>query len=1231
MFDFSDLQIPPPKTWQHFESLCRDLWAEIWCFPDTKKHGRRGQAQQGVDFYGRPNSGARWAAVQCKGKNNYTDKKVTEDEFNAEVKKALDFEPPLKEFTLATTGPRDAKIQKLARIITTRHVTNGLFSVEVVAWEDIVELLEGHPTVLEKYYPQLAGSLLKLKHIECFASEIKDTIGGDLSSIRRQVKKESASLRAVLLQHQQTSQMATTIDDTSILQALRRIEESLAATTANSKANSQTVEVLPPDKQRTLGLIATSMFDGTDASHKKFLPDVPWERDIRFLRRKGVLDSKRGVLTVPPRITRSLLSSEEFKVSLHQEWLKALTPFKRHPDVAAEISWHLLRLGEHWKSVEVFIDLASWGKPSRWEQVFCDCILAYRKKEMLKRFTPDQRIRLLHACVQYLINCDRSEEALPICGELRSFSKRHSNNWGVVQSYLKAAEAFELVEDDAKAERNLRQAVEIAQVSGDKAILAAANYSLANHLGEDSPAESLALLAECVKLHRETDDLQAAVDALISSGVVSSKHGELEAGSNWFRDAAENAKSIGYVHGESLAKLNLGILEVEREEYTVALNLFLESRKIAEPGRYLNNVADAFAYEGVALNRMERYKAAQSAFEKAFEIREGNEHWDQALSALNNVGAMLLSRQKATAGRTKLREAYKLAVEHRLEFWTYHCQLNIAVSFLQCDKDPRRAASYLKKAAKAEEARAACTTAGQLWQDRMFLLIEYGGRRVDIDDAYQSALRCFKQDWGSIATLHEGAFTKYREKGGVDAAIQILRELATQAEKEKDLETHGRALAQLGACLMEQDRMDEVERLLLEAIRDGRKSKCALLHVFLGNAGEYYGRISNSTKAAHFFSQASTEAIIQGDFESAFVSTRSQAFALGDAVDFDKSESAVKEFCGKAKQSKEWSFYVQGLELIGDLSWWRNRPKTAEHQYRRALGAAVKYDTRDAEASVRLEYAKALRYNGEPQAALACLQDYQALFDADLLEHEYHSAIAGIYETLGQKRAERRHRTLALEKAIESGDSESIADSAWAMSDVYEERGKLDQSVNAIELSLQHEPDDERRVCIMMKRLAILLRLRRKKAIKRAFDDIQSLATKNSFLSELVDAHVWVGDFSADNGESLLSAFKHYLAADYYAYAVGVMTVGEVEAHMLHRLSLIKANDRHRQIRRLQTNCRNWMENDLGVKLSDEAIAAMLMPFRVAQRLSFLATNWQQVSDEEFDRILDEELPSDVA
>lgn len=55
MSNLSNFQHPPPKNWQDFESLCHDLWKEIWKDPNAQKNGRSGQEQHGVDVFGQPN------------------------------------------------------------------------------------------------------------------------------------------------------------------------------------------------------------------------------------------------------------------------------------------------------------------------------------------------------------------------------------------------------------------------------------------------------------------------------------------------------------------------------------------------------------------------------------------------------------------------------------------------------------------------------------------------------------------------------------------------------------------------------------------------------------------------------------------------------------------------------------------------------------------------------------------------------------------------------------------------------------------------------------------------------------------------------------------------------------------------------------------------------------------------------------------------------------------------
>jgi tetratricopeptide (TPR) repeat protein len=148
----SALQLPPPKNWQDLETLARDLWRAIWGDPNTTKNGRSGQAQHGVDIYGRPGQGSKWAGVQCKGKDDYPGGELTENELRAEVEKAKHFKPALSSWILATSAKKDANLEEVARKITADHVAAGLFSVNIWFWSDIQDELANYPDVARRHY-----------------------------------------------------------------------------------------------------------------------------------------------------------------------------------------------------------------------------------------------------------------------------------------------------------------------------------------------------------------------------------------------------------------------------------------------------------------------------------------------------------------------------------------------------------------------------------------------------------------------------------------------------------------------------------------------------------------------------------------------------------------------------------------------------------------------------------------------------------------------------------------------------------------------------------------------------------------------------------------------------------------------------------------------------------------------------------------------------------------------
>jgi hypothetical protein len=135
MPNLRNLQLAPLKDEDEFENLCLALWKRILHDPNAQPNGRRGQAQRGVDLFGRRNGSLDWVGIQCKVRTKGV--LATEDVDN-DVALAKTFNPHLTELVFATTAPRDEGLQEYARILTESSRRDGLFSVSVSSWGDIL-------------------------------------------------------------------------------------------------------------------------------------------------------------------------------------------------------------------------------------------------------------------------------------------------------------------------------------------------------------------------------------------------------------------------------------------------------------------------------------------------------------------------------------------------------------------------------------------------------------------------------------------------------------------------------------------------------------------------------------------------------------------------------------------------------------------------------------------------------------------------------------------------------------------------------------------------------------------------------------------------------------------------------------------------------------------------------------------------------------------------------------
>lgn len=142
--------LPKPSNWQDFEDLNYLLWKFYWNDRHTRKNGRQGQAQHGVDVYGRPFEKGIYEGVQCKGKSDWADTTLTIEEIKKELIKAKSFSPSIKTLTFATTAPSDAKLLKEVRALDSSLFSN--IHAEVQSWDELEVKIKAYPEVLRAFY-----------------------------------------------------------------------------------------------------------------------------------------------------------------------------------------------------------------------------------------------------------------------------------------------------------------------------------------------------------------------------------------------------------------------------------------------------------------------------------------------------------------------------------------------------------------------------------------------------------------------------------------------------------------------------------------------------------------------------------------------------------------------------------------------------------------------------------------------------------------------------------------------------------------------------------------------------------------------------------------------------------------------------------------------------------------------------------------------------------------------
>lgn len=150
MLGLNNFHLPKPTDWDAFERIVCSVAQIRFDNPDFTLHGRKGQAQDGVDIYGRGNSG-KFVGLQCKN----TTKGISNALISKEVALAEKFEPPLGKLYIATSAETDASNQDFVRRMSEERLAQGKFEVHILFWREICDELGRDPPRMRLHFPFL--------------------------------------------------------------------------------------------------------------------------------------------------------------------------------------------------------------------------------------------------------------------------------------------------------------------------------------------------------------------------------------------------------------------------------------------------------------------------------------------------------------------------------------------------------------------------------------------------------------------------------------------------------------------------------------------------------------------------------------------------------------------------------------------------------------------------------------------------------------------------------------------------------------------------------------------------------------------------------------------------------------------------------------------------------------------------------------------------------------------
>jgi tetratricopeptide (TPR) repeat protein len=1181
MFSLDQLQLLPPGKWEDLENLVKDLFRAEWRDFHAQRHGRQGQAQQGVDVFGQPSSVPGWAGVQCKNKDLLIRPKLTVKELKEEVRKARSFQPPLGQFIIATTAPRDARLQLEARKLTDRHSRRGRFSVHVYAWDDIVELLAKHERVAMRYY----GNVL-----------------GGLPEGRRPLLSEETMTAA--------------------------LEAEVAPPAADSQAATSPL-ILPAPAARALGILATSPLPLPEDAYRQLFPDIDWKAVVPTLvTAKAVTGDAEG-LQVAKTTRDSFLPSPADSRPYIDAWVAALEPLREHVDMAVLLSVQYLARQEHGKAVEVLLELAPGLERGFWNDLYASVLQTYGQPALLKRLSDEQRRKFFVAYGFCLARGRTPSDALPWAARLRRVSARAGDHWGIAQSMMLAGIARQNCEDVEKAADDYRRTIAYGRRHRLPLLVGHALHNLAMLRSDSDPGAAARLLEESIRAKQQAGDEPGRVGAMFGRGTLAVSQGQPAEAYKWFARAGKLAARMDMRYTRALALCNMGTALVDQHRPREAIPMYKAAQELAEEEGFADGLALAVGGEAYACLAMHRFARAHEFLIRLHQLRREMGQEEAAIIALHDAGACLLKQGKGEDARKALKEALAEARTHGVLEWVYQCNKDFAITYIE-EGDIDRAVSVLRESATAEEHDRRFGVAAKLWESVANVLADRAAESSLIEEAFLRAIAALEHEGDSVdrrIRLLSGLYECRWSSLAFDRALDALRDIERLARDSRRREALSWALDQRGMCLQLLGRAAEAVAEHRKALTIARRlPETVVAENCLNNLGEALRKTGRSAAAIRTLREAEALARARGDLESAIAMAHNRALALENLGRRSQARRVLQRCRDTARRLGLWHEYVRGLHGLANHAWLMGEPDEAVRQYRRALAEAKKCDIPEQVGPIALNYANALRYQKRPKPAFQVMQAAEKHFLNLPDAHDYLAHLGATLAEAGDVAAAKDAYQRARQHALLVGDAAEAALAAGALANLFEQEADYIKADEVLREALARKPPPEQRAALLNQRLGVLLKAGKAQQAGKVFATIQRLTETDGLKAEAVDAHMLLGDHYWDTGKSRTEAVKAYTAALIPAAEVGLEVMVRTGIYTVQRLLSLEEESRLHEIDRIETSLQTWLKQQLGAKHATGAVAIALWPLRVARRCTLASRGGPALSERQVADVLREEV-----